>query len=111
MKNQITSRDYKQSSAYLDNQLAGKERAQLESRRKVDPECRKELQEISKTRVLLKSLPRLRAPRNYYISAQPVGVRSRLRLAPTFGIVSALATILLAVGIFSNKLLIPHNPR
>ena len=114
MKNQITSRDYELISSYLDNQLGSKEHALLEARLKADPGLRKELHEISKTRLLLRSLPRLRALRNYYLNPKviekQVGVRPAPRFAPAFGIVSAIATILLAMVIFSDRLLAPTSP-
>ncbi|MFZ2096577.1 MAG: hypothetical protein WAV05_08060 [Anaerolineales bacterium] len=102
MKDQLTTRDYELLSAYLDNQLSDNERALLESRLKTDTALRSELHEISKTRLLLQSLPRLRAPRNYYIQAEAIQTRPNLRLAPIFGIVSAVASVLLAIVIFSS---------
>lgn len=105
MKNQITSRDYELISAYLDNQLNEKDRALFETRLKMDPELRNELHEISKTRLLVQSLPKLRAPRNYYVNATPVQIRPSLRLAPIFGIVSAIASVLLALVIFGSTFL------
>ncbi len=105
MKNQITSRDYELISAYLDNQLGDKERAFLETRLKADPELRNELHEISKTRLLVHSLAKLKAPRNYYINATAVRARPTLRLAPVFGIVSAVASVLLALVIFGSTFL------
>jgi hypothetical protein len=114
MKNQITSRDYKRLSAYLDNQLGIKERTHLESHLKEDPELRKELQELEKTRALLRSLPRKRAPRNYFITAEvpvkQIGILARLRYAPAFGIVSAIATILLVLVVFGDRLLSTSGP-
>jgi hypothetical protein len=105
MKSQMTSRDYELISAYLDNQLGNQERVLLEARLKAEPELRKELHEISKTRILVHSLPKLRAPRNYFVNAEAVRVRSTLRLAPAFGIVSAVASVLLALVIFGSTFL------
>jgi hypothetical protein len=114
MKNQFTSRDYKLLSAYLDDELGIQERTHLESRLKDDPELRKELQELDKTRSLLRSLPRIRAPRNYFINAEvslkPMGVRPKLRLVPAYGIVSAIATILLVLVVFGDRLLSTSAP-
>jgi hypothetical protein len=104
MKNQLTSRDYELVSAYLDNQLGRKERALFEARLKTDSELRKELHEISKTRLLLRQLPRLRAPHNYFIKAEAIHARSSLRLAPVFGIASAIASVLLALVIFGSTI-------
>jgi hypothetical protein len=80
------------------------------------------MHEISKTRVLVRSLPRLRAPRNYFINdkisekvktkvrIKPVGFRPGMRLYPALGIVSAIATILLALVIFGDNLLTSTTP-
>jgi hypothetical protein len=114
MKNQITSRDYELISAYLDNQLSGKERQYLENRLKAIPELRKELHELSKTRLMLRNSPKLRAPHNYFINPKtatvPIKLPRAARLAPTMGIVSALATILLVLVIFSQSVLTPATP-
>ena len=104
MKNQMTWRDYELISAYLDNHLGGKERALFEARLNTDAELRKELQGISKTRLLLHSLPKLHAPRNYYVKAEATRARPTFRMAPVFGIVSAVASVLLALVIFGSTL-------
>ena len=104
MKNQMTTRDYELISAYLDNQLGAKERAIFEARLKADPDLRRELQEISKTRLLVRSLPRLRAPHNYFVKAEAIQPRPTFRLASVFGIVSAVSSVLLALVIFGNSI-------
>jgi hypothetical protein len=110
MKYQFTSRDYELLSAYLDNQLSEKERAHIEARLKVDLELSNELKELSQTRMLVHSLPRLRAPRNYYIKPETLPVRQTLRLAPVFGIVSAIASVLLVMVVFGSTLLKSRQP-
>jgi len=110
MKYQIPTHDYELISAYLDNQLSDKDHALIEARLKADPELRKELDEMSKTRMLIRNLPRLRAPRNYFIKAEPVPVRPTLRLAPVFGIVSAVASVLLALVIFGSTFFKSRQP-
>ena len=107
MKNQINSRDYELISAYLDDQLGSKERALFEERLKSEPELRNELKGISTTRLLLRGLPRQRAPRNYYVTALAVRPRPAFKLAPIFGIVSAAASVLLALVIFGSTFLSP----
>ena len=115
MKNQIKPRDYKLLSAYLDNQISSKDRAYLEKRLKAIPELQKELHELSKTRLLLRSMPKLRAPHNYLISVKTAQVNQREpatpRMAPVMGIISAVATILLVLVIFSGNVLTPASPR
>jgi hypothetical protein len=113
MKNQITSRDIELLSVYLDDQLGSKERVKLEARLKTEPALQKELQELSTTRTLLRNLPRLRAPRNYFITAQvaeQVAPRHTMRYAPAYGIISAIATILLVLVIFGDRLLSSTAP-
>jgi hypothetical protein len=114
MTNQITSRDYELISAYLDNQLGSQERERFEARLKIDPVLQKELNELSQTRSLLHSMPKIRAPRNYYITPQVVSktVDSRppMRWAPVRGIVSAIATILLVMVIFGDTFLTSTTP-
>ncbi len=118
MNNQMTQRDYELISAYLDGQLSGKERFQFEARLKTDPLLQKELHEIGKTRLLIRNLPKLRAPRNFFVSSkviskgkvQPLPARRSFRLAPSMGIVSAIATILFTLIIFGDKLLSTSGP-
>jgi hypothetical protein len=110
MNNKIKERDYELISAYLDNQLSDKDRTLLESRLKTDHFLQAELHEISKTRQLLKSLPKLRAPRNYFIQAEAVQTRPSLRLAPIFGIVSAVASVVLALVIFGSSFFATSRP-
>ena len=106
MKYQTTSRDYELLSAYLDNQLGSEDRAHLESRLIADPELQKEFHEISNTRFLLRSMPKMRAPRNYYVTAKDTKTARThgfQRLAPAYGIVSAIATMLLVLLIFGDR--------
>jgi hypothetical protein len=114
MTNQMTSRDYELISAYLDNQLGIQECERLEARLKIDPVLQKALNELSQTRSLLHNLPKIRAPRNYYINAQLVSKttesRSIFRWAPTMGIISAVATILLVLVIFGDTILTSTTP-
>jgi len=110
MNNQFTTRDYELISAYLDNQLSAKDREQFEIRLKAEPALRKELQEIGKTRTLLRNLPKLKAPHNYFIKVEPVRAKSSLRLAPIFGVISAIASIILILVIFGSTLFSDAGP-
>lgn len=102
MKDKMNYRDYELISAYLDNQLSSNDRALFEERLKANPELEKELNEISSTRLMLRRLPRQRVPRNFFVTAQAVQRRPTLKLAPIFGIVSAAASVLLALVIFGS---------
>jgi anti-sigma factor RsiW len=110
MNSQLSSRDWEYLSAYLDRQLKPKETASLEARLSVDPVFSAALGELQRTRDALRSLPRMRAPRNFTLTPQMVGQRSSLRarpalrLAPVFGFASALATFLLILVIAGDFL-------
>jgi anti-sigma factor RsiW len=110
MNNQFTTHDYELISAYLDNQLSAKEREQFEIRLKAEPALHMELQEIGKTRALLRNMPKLKAPHNYFIKVEPVRTKSRLRLAPLFGVISAIASIILILLIFGSALFSDAGP-
>ena len=110
MNSQLSSRDWEYLSAYLDRQLKPKEIASLEARLSSDPVLSAALGEIQRTRDALRSLPQMRAPRNFTLTPQMVGQRSPLRsrpamrLAPAFGFASALATFLLVLVIAGDFL-------
>jgi anti-sigma factor RsiW len=116
MNSQLSTRDWEYLSAYLDRQLKPKEIASLEARLSVDPVFSAALGELQRTRDALRSLPRMRAPRNFTLTPQMVGQRSSLRqrsplrarpalrLAPVFGFASALATFLLVLVIAGDFL-------
>ncbi len=96
MKLQISYRDMKVLSAYLDGQLNSRKRARLEARLESEPDLRVALAELGRTRNLLRAVPRLRAPRNFTLTPEMVGGRRGVgaRLYPTFQLASAIATLL-----------------
>lgn len=90
-------RDWEALSAYLDNQLKAKDRVRLESRLNESPELRSALEELRRTKAVLRSQPRLRAPRNFTLTAQMAGVRTGRPPVhgsyPVLRLASILATI------------------
>jgi anti-sigma factor RsiW len=101
MTTRITIRDWEALSAYLDNQLKTKDRVRLESRLNENPELRSALDELRRTRAVLRSQPRLRAPRNFTLTAEMAGVRTGARPMhgsyPVLRLASILATIFFIV--------------
>lgn len=101
MTMQIPPSDWELLSAYLDNELAPRERAQVEIRLKASPELRQGLAELRNVRRTLRSQPRLRAPRNFTLTPQMAGVRPGVRpgglllppVYPALRLASVLATI------------------
>lgn len=108
---ELSSRDLELLSAYLDGHLSQTDGARLESRIKNDPELRSAYDGLRQTRALLRKLPARRAPRNFRLTPQMVGIKPTLsRSFPIFRLASVLASILLflgyAVNLFSpNRLL------
>jgi len=98
MTKNISMREWEALSAYLDGQLPSKERTRLESRLNQTPELRSALEDLRRTRSILRSQPKVRAPRNFTLTPEMVGLKARpARRAPAypfFRLASALAAFL-----------------
>jgi hypothetical protein len=97
MTQQISPRDYELLSAYLDGELSTRDRAKLEARMTKQPELRLGLEELHQTKMLLRSLPQKRAPRNFTIPNALPRRRTVPRLFPALRFASALAGILFMI--------------
>jgi hypothetical protein len=94
----ISSRDWEDLSTYLDGELTPTERSRLESRLEVSAEMRAALEEMRRTRQVLRNQPRVRAPRNFTLTPQMVGIRTEkspaFRLFPVMRLTAVLASLL-----------------
>lgn len=109
MNTQLSPREWEAISAYLDGQLSAQEKQRFEERLKFSAELRTGLEDIQRTRELLRSLPQKRAPRNFTL--QPEAIPQRRTTPPLFSIMrlaSAVATFLL-VAAFAGDLLISRT--
>jgi len=107
MKNNIKSRDWEVLSAYLDGQLSSREQTRLETRLKQDPDLQSALEDIRQTRNVLRSLPKLRVPRNFILTPEMVGLkRDTVRFFPVLRLASVLAMILLAFVFIGDFMLL-----
>lgn len=105
MKGKISPRDHILLSAYLDGQLTTRQRARLEARLKDIPQLRTALEDLDNTRALLRSLPRMRSPRNFTLTPAMAGIRRPERRAyPVFSFVSTLASVLFVIVLISDFL-------
>lgn len=105
MTTRVSSRDWETLSAYLDGQLSRAERARLETRLKSSPDLQQALQELRRTRAVVRSLPKLRAPRNYTLSPKMAGIRQRQpRVYPIFRFASLLASLLFILVVAGDYL-------
>ena len=103
MRAQFNDRDFEQLSAYMDGQLAPAEQHRLEERLRARPDLQEALDDLRRTRALLRSAPRRRAPRNFTLTPEMVGAQAVRRrrggffnnLFPTLSFASAMAALLL----------------
>ncbi len=102
MRARIRMRDYEQLSAYIDGQLTPNERRKMEERLRARPDLQVVLEEINRTRTLIRAVPRRRAPRNFTLTPAMVedlraGRKpgSIFNLFPALSFASALATLAL----------------
>jgi len=105
---QIIPRDWEAISAYLDHQLSKQAQSQFEARLANEPELREALESLRRARLVLRSAPRLRAPRNFTLTASMAGVkhggRAPVGAYPLLRLASMLATlffVLVTVGSFA----------
>jgi hypothetical protein len=90
-------------SAYLDGQLSPSESARLEARLASDPELASAFNDLRAARGILRKLPSRKAPRNFTLTRQMVGLKPPLpRSYSFFRFSTAFATILLTLTFAAN---------
>ena len=99
-------RDIEQLSSYLDGQLSPSESARLESRISSDPELASDLNDLRAAQGILRKLPARKAPRNFTLTRQMVGLKPPLpRSYSFFRFSTAFATVLLMLTFAANALI------
>jgi len=86
-------------STYLDNALKPRQKSRLEARLSQNEELREQLEQLRRTKMLVGSLARIRAPHNFTLTPEMVKVR-KPKKQPFFTylrLASSLAAILLVV--------------
>jgi hypothetical protein len=103
MTNKIPNRELEAISAYLDNELPANTRQRFEMDLEHNPDLRTALEEIRRTRAVLRSAPKLRAPRNFMLTPEMAGLRSKQRSSMNpYGMLrlaSSLAVIFLVIAV------------
>lgn len=98
-------REIENLSAYLDGQLDSKESAKLESRLKTDPELESALRDLRSARSVLRQLPSRKAPRNFTLTRQMVGLKPPLpRSYPLIRFATVFASILFLLSFTATAL-------
>lgn len=90
------SRIWLDLSSYLDDEMAGPEKAKLEERMKEDQNLRSDLNRLKITHTMLRSLPRRKVPHNFTLTPEMVKSTRPVIWAPVFGYTS-IATALVAI--------------
>jgi hypothetical protein len=102
MKDKFSPHEFQTLSAYLDRNLSTRDKARLETRLEQDAALRAELEGLKQTRLMLQTLPKRRAPRNFTLSSAMLPRRPARLIFPTFRFASALAGLLL-VATFAGQ--------
>jgi len=98
-------RDIEQLSAYLDGELGKAESKKLETRLANDPQFASALNDLRSARGILRKLPKRKAPRNFTLTRQMVGLKPPLPRGYKFVRFStAFATVLLVISFAINFL-------
>jgi anti-sigma factor RsiW len=104
----LSRRDIEALSAYLDGELDSRERARVEILLNEDPEMREALNTLQQTRALVRSLPKVKVPRNFSLTPEMVGQEDYVVRGSGLGLTmrwaSAVASILLVL-VFVGDLL------
>lgn len=98
-------RDIEQLSSYLDGRLGPSESARLESRLSSDLELASAFNDLRAARGILRKLPSRKAPRNFTLTRQMVGLKPPLpRSYSFFRFSTTFATVLLMITFAANAL-------
>lgn len=95
MTTRISNRDLEALSAYLDGEISADQKQALETRFKSENNLLQAYLELRRTRMVLRSAPRVRAPRNFTLTPRMAGVRpTRNWSFPVLSMASAVAGLL-----------------
>lgn len=102
MKPSVSDRDYELISAYLDGEVQPHQKKIVEKRLAQEEQFKLAYEQLLSTRALLRSQPKLRAPRNYTLSPKMVTVsqpsaRGFLPLPSLLRAASALASLVFVI--------------
>jgi hypothetical protein len=96
-------------SAYLDEELPENERALVEKQLEADADLKAWYEQLKKSKTMLRSTPKLRVPRNYFLSAEMVGQAEKPKWAfPILRFASAFAALMLLL-VFLGDYLVLQN--
>jgi negative regulator of sigma E activity len=106
MTKKLSRRDWERLSAYLDGQLSPREQACLVARLQEDADLQAALENLEATRDALRSLPAMKAPRNFTLTPEMVSQprQKSTPLVPLFRLASVLASLLFVIVVVGDVL-------
>jgi hypothetical protein len=106
MNEVVPPKEWEEMSMFLDEQLNPKDRERLESQLQQSPELQSALDELRALRSLLRSQPEIKAPRNYSLSADTVGIQFKQRnvgsIFPALSFAAVIASLLFVFVFISD---------
>jgi hypothetical protein len=97
MKKTLNRQDIEALSAFLDGQLPGRERRQLEARLRQEPDLKQAFEELRLTRAVLRRAPQIKRRRNFTLTGEMLGIRSKPRGFAVMRLVSVVASVLFGI--------------
>jgi len=91
----ISNRDWVQLSSYLDGELNSREITKLEERLTDEPVLQHALEILQQTKLTLRQTPKLKVPRNFFLTPDLVGLKTRPRPVRVYRLASALMMFML----------------
>ncbi len=91
----MSNRDWVQLSSYLDGELNPREIKKIEERLTKEPVLQLALEELHRTKLTLQQTPKLKVPRNFILTPEMVGLKTRPRPVRRYRLASALMTFML----------------
>ena len=91
----ISNRDWVQLSSYLDGEMNPREIKKIEDRLTKEPVLQLALEELHRTKLTLQQTPKLIVPRNFILTPEMVGLKTRPRPVRRYRLASALMTFML----------------
>ncbi len=106
MNEVVPPKEWEELSMFLDEQLNPKDNERLESQIQQSPELQSALDELRALRSLLRSQPEIKAPRNYSLSADTVGIQFKQRnvgsIFPALSFAAVIASLLFVFVFISD---------
>jgi len=91
----ISNRDWVQLSSYIDGELNPREIITIEERLTNEPVLQLALEELKWTKLTLQQIPKIKVPRNFFLTPEMVGLKTRSRPVRRYRLASALMTFML----------------